>query len=374
MSDSTGPATSAGAGGSPGSNADDTAATSAGDVTSTAETATSATSGGGGAEPDASVASSGTGGQTEQDPTGLEPPSSTCTKGSYDVSTRTGGLESMGSRFADVDGDTLVDLVFTNQLDETATVFWGDGTNEFGKESTTFNIGRTQSFIDFGDLDGDGLKDAVSSNQDHNMVRIARQTAPRVFAAASSQSQSGFPQGVVLFDANRDGRLDLLVQAGGCQKLRLGTGSGNFNVGACVQGIPGDVRVRAADFDADGWDDLVWPASPTTLALGVVAANGTIASVTSIPVAGYTKLGPHDVVDLDHDGRVDIVMTAQVAAERRTVVLYNVGPLVLEPCEFGLAPAEAYAFGDLDGDAKPEMSWSTTCGYCTSTYHLGRAK
>jgi hypothetical protein len=69
-----------------------------------------------------------------------------CGMVTFSQQTRKGGLESLNSTMADLDRDGFVDLVWTNQLDETATIFWGDGTTQLGtppRPSRSGGLGRT---------------------------------------------------------------------------------------------------------------------------------------------------------------------------------------------------------------------------------------
>ncbi len=302
-----------------------------------------------------------------------------CTTGTLSELTKAGGKESQGSFVVDLDGDGFQDPVWTNQLDQTATVFWGNGLAQFPPTSTTFAVGRTAAYAAFGDLNGDGRKDVVTSNQDYNSIRVAMQTANRVFAAPTTIAQSGFPQWVTLLDANRDGKLDLLVSTPqlGCWTLRLGDGVGGFAPGACLAGMPStNGFARAGDLDGDGWAELVWGDYPGTQYIIVkLTAAGAVQGTLPVAVAGYPVLSWLDLVDLNQDGKLDLVHSGKTAANApwTVVIQYNQGGLVFSPCTFGSSPGAnaGFSFGDLNGDKKPEYTRSTTCSFCNSTYYLG---
>ncbi|HQP35144.1 MAG TPA: FG-GAP-like repeat-containing protein, partial [Polyangiaceae bacterium] len=303
-----------------------------------------------------------------------------CQSGTFSEVTKSGGNETVGSYFEDLDGDGFLDTIWINQLDQTATVWWGDGTNYFGPDSTTFSVGRSGGGAGFGDVNGDGRKDVVASNQDSSQVRVALQTAPRTFPGLTSISQSGFPTWIVLFDANRDGKLDMLVKASsmGCWVLRQGDGTGGFAAGACLSGVPiTNGIVRAADLDNDGWAELVWrDPSVVQMVVAKMTASGAVQGTTPVPVPGHTTLGLPDLLDLNQDGLIDIVASAESGGTYSVLVLYGVGGLAYSPCKFGPTPGNVspLSFGDPNKDKKPEYVRSTTCAYCSSTYYIGRAQ
>jgi len=297
-----------------------------------------------------------------------------CGNGTFAELSKAGGMESMGSYFEDVDDDGKLDVIWTNQLDQTATIFWGDGSANFGAQSTTFFVGRTEAYVAFGDLDGDGRKDAVSSNQDFGRLTVSMQTSARTFGPSSNINQTGFPQWVSLVDANRDGKLDLLVRASNCMNLRLGDGTGGFGAPTCMTGVPTSVgRVRTGDLDGDGVAEVVWVNDTNTgYVVGMLDDKGVVKSTTNVVLAGFTNAGAFDLYDLNRDGRLDILAFAKSGMTTQLVSLYNQGGLAFSTCSFGPTAGNqsGSSVGDLNGDKKPEYTRQTTCSFCGSTYYL----
>ena len=196
----------------------------------------------------------------------------------------------LGVVAADIDDDGLVDLFVAN--DTTANYLWHNlGGMKFEELSTSNGVacnaeGAFQAGMGTacGDLDGDGRIDLLVTNFYGESTTFFRNLGGGMFGdqtaaiglAAPSRFLLGF--GIVLFDANNDGRLD------------LATADGHVN----------DDR---PDYPYD---------MPTLLMIGgedgrltdVMAASGapwTVPRVSRGLVAG----------DLDNDGRVDAILLPQ---------------------------------------------------------------
>jgi hypothetical protein len=294
----------------------------------------------------------------------------------------TGGKEAIFSYIYDLDGDGFPEPIWINQLDETAKVFWGSGVAEISTGVQTISVGRSGAGAAFGDVNGDGLVDVVTSSQDFGQLRVALQTDTRVFATPNWISQLGFPQWVTLLDVNGDQILDLLVRTPdlGCWTLRLGNGVGGFLPGACAPGLESSIGLmRAGDLDGDGQAEIVW-FDPVSLlyVVGTLSTEGALQGTATIPVVGFDERYFHDLVDLDNDGRLDLIHSARAEANGpvSVVVHYNQGGLSFAQCTFyDEVPEVGTSFGDLDGDGKPEYTRATKCEGCpspsSSTYYLG---
>ncbi len=280
----------------------------------------------------------------------------------------------MSSIIRDVDVDGFLDILFVNQLSNSLTIYWGNGSGAFGA-SSTLSIGRSGGGIDVGDLDKNGLLDIVVSNQDYNNIRVSMQTSPRTFAAASTISQSGFPTAIAILDVNRDGKLDVIVDAdhGGCQVLRLGDGNGGLQAGACLAGVA-QASLKVGDLDGDGWSDVVWrAASPERFVIGKFNAQGALGSTTDVPTT-VASMGGFAVYDLDGDGKLDLVGSGSLAGSPTVVRLINKGGLSFSECAYGPllgTPNYSSGYGDLNKDGKIDFSSQTTCSFCSSTHYIG---
>jgi ASPIC and UnbV/FG-GAP-like repeat len=124
-----------------------------------------------------------------------------------------------------------------------------------------------------GDIDGNGLEDLIIGGPSFNSETIFLQQADGRFIqkpllGADSTTKSGHDMGLLLFDADGDGDLDLYIASGGNELQRysggyqdrfyLNDGKGNFtpHQEAIPKNLTSKFCVRAADFDHDGDLDL----------------------------------------------------------------------------------------------------------------------
>ena len=92
-------------------------------------------------------------------------------------------------------------------------------------------------FVVTGDFNGDGLIDVAASNQLNGTVSVFLSNGNGTFAQATNSPmaviQSGLDVGpIVAGDFNADGRLDLAVQVFGTIIILTGAGDGTFSIGA----------------------------------------------------------------------------------------------------------------------------------------------
>jgi len=125
-----------------------------------------------------------------------------------------------------------------------------------------------------GDIDGDGLDDVVIGGNSYNQAKIFFQSPNGKFrmrnllAVSNSLTDKFKDAGLLLFDANGDGKLDLYVASGGYEsdhnspayqdRLYLNDGKGNFTLSkdALPTNYTSKLCVRSCDYNKDGKPDL----------------------------------------------------------------------------------------------------------------------
>ncbi|HVZ55956.1 MAG TPA: VCBS repeat-containing protein [Chitinophagaceae bacterium] len=194
-----------------------------------------------------------------------------------------------------------------------------------------------------GDLNGDGLDDLVVGGTGNNLTQILLQQKDGTFI----QKPLPWPDdrvtkqpecmGLLLFDADRDGDLDLYVASGSAEFppdspnyqdiLYLNDGKGSFTeaTGALPANVTSKSCVRAVDIDQDGDLDLFiagrvlpgsYPAPVSSFIYRNDSQNGVVkfTDVTDQVAKGLNKVGlVCDALwtDFDNDGWPDLVLAGE---------------------------------------------------------------
>jgi len=120
-----------------------------------------------------------------------------------------------GVAAADVDGDGHLDLYFTTQIGENQ-LWHNKGGGTFENWTSRAGVGladRISVTASFGDIDNDGDPDlyVTTVNQGNHLFENQGSGRFRDISKAAGVDHVGHSSGIVFFDYNRDGRLDLLV-------------------------------------------------------------------------------------------------------------------------------------------------------------------
>ncbi len=194
-----------------------------------------------------------------------------------------------------------------------------------------------------GDIDGNGLDDIISGGSASYSAQVFLQQRDGKFIQkpllnnVDAGNKKADDEGILLFDADGDGDLDLIITSGGYENQRnspayqdrfyINDGKGNFTLdtNALPKNFASKFCVRAADYDHDGDLDLFitgrvdpgnYPKPVSSFIYRNDSKNGQIkfTDVTNSVAKDLTNIGlVCDAIwtDFDNDGWPDLVLAGE---------------------------------------------------------------
>jgi hypothetical protein len=111
---------------------------------------------------------------------------------------------------ADLDGDTVPDLVTANRFSDDVSVLLGNGDGSF-QAAVSFAAGIFPQSVAVADLDGDSVPDLVTTNEFSDDVSVLLGNGDGSFQAAVSFAAGNGPQSVAVADLDGDTVPDLVT-------------------------------------------------------------------------------------------------------------------------------------------------------------------
>ena len=225
------------------------------------------------------------------------------------------------------------------------------------------------------DFNRDGNTDLAVANYGSDNVAILRGDGAGHFAAATFVPVGDGPLGLAAADLNRDGRLDLAVANGDSDDLSilLGDGDGGFApAGPAMKLTNGPWCVSIGDLNRDHKPDLVvahvgfsgtnTPSTDVSVLLG--DGNGGFAHAPGSPITVGRVPYDVEIVDLNHDGKLDLVIANQFDNYLSILLGDGTGrfsPAPGSPVVVGSGPSWV-ASGDFNHDTKPDLAVAVASG------------
>jgi hypothetical protein len=277
---------------------------------------------------------------------------------------------------ADIDGDGKLDLVFSSVLSNTVSVYRNTSTPgmlSFAARQD-FSTGANPSSVAIGDLDGDGKPDLVVTNFLSGTISLFINTSTSgsiAFKPKADLATDLGPQTVVIGDLDGDGKPDLVVTNSFSSSLSLyrnksSPGTLTFAAKADIATGPDEpFGLAIADLDGDGKPDLVMT-NDNFNQVNAASVSLSLFRNTSSPgnfaFSAQVNLGKGDafnpaIGDLNGDGKPDLVLPTG----NSSLLIY---PNISTPGHFALGNPVSYyevtpysvAIADLNGDGLPDLA------------------
>ncbi len=261
---------------------------------------------------------------------------------------------------ADFNNDGRMDLAVAATTGATAsnpgaiTILSSDGIGGFMVASTLATQAGPFS-IAAGDVNNDGASDLVVVDADADVVEVFTHEPGTSFEfrLASTFTTPPSPRGVVLGDLNRDGRLDMVVTAVGCDciEVALGQGNGQFlsSDRRAVWNAP--IAVTLQDLSHDGRLDVVTLGS-SGITIWLNAGGGHLATRLDQEI-GTPSQAMH-LADLNANGRPELFSVGSSGGQiMKDLNQYGSGSS--GSFNTGGRDPRAVAMVDITGDGTPDI-------------------
>jgi hypothetical protein len=207
----------------------------------------------------------------------------------------------------DFNHDGNLDIAVANSVDNTVSIFVGNGSGSLTQSGTPINVGQNPESIRAGDFNGDGYSDLAVANFKDGTVTTLLNNENGTFTAST---------------------------------ISVGSGAGSGPRAVAMTGSGSDLLLAVANF------------LDNTVSVMQSEGNGTFGAQTIVPVGR----GPEDIrwTDINGDGIPDLVVANFTDNTLRLMIGGTAGYAMLGPFSTGGHPDSA-AVGDLDGDGTPDI-------------------
>jgi hypothetical protein len=289
------------------------------------------------------------------------------------------GVSEGSAAWADFDNDNKLDILFTGSFGDLApdtpaiSQLWRNlGNGAFSNLNLTLPSVENGS-IAIGDFDNDGLLDFViagstNAENDSAIAQVWRNLGNGTFAKIADLT-GVFGGAVAVGDLYNDGHLDIVLTGETPNKTPIAQiwrnlGNGVFSNAVSLGGGAGFGTVTVADFDNDGYQDILLTGidrGSFTTQLWRNLGNGAFTNVNvSLPGVASSSAG---IGDFDNDGNLDILLSGFSANGAYLSQLWrNLGNDQFTNLNEGLPPVQSGTLpvGDFNNDGQPDFLVSGT--------------
>ena len=222
-----------------------------------------------------------------------------------------------GLLLADVNRDGNLDILTSNQNDDSVSVLLGNGDGAFTPASgSPFRVGRSPYPLGAGDADGDGHADIVVPNFRGASVTLLLGDGAGGFAEApdSPFPVSRGPYFAGLGDADGDGNPDIVISHSDSARISILTGDGEGGFGEARRGTFAFAergwKVRLGDVNGDGHVDLVTSGMGERVSVLLGDGEGRFRPAEESSPRVGTGLWGIVLADFNGDGALDVATTS----------------------------------------------------------------
>ena len=231
---------------------------------------------------------------------------------------------------SDLNGDHRFDIVYTNTVKSTIGILIGYSNGSFDNHETySVESGLFAVYVQVADLNNDQKLDIVCNNIVSGDLSLFLGNGNGSFTSPISINidDASMPSSFTIGDLNNDSYLDLAISRLGSSDIvfYLSDGQENlmFDKRFFINVTVAPVAVSLNDFNGDKILDIIYTSFNDEIGIFIGNGDGTFLPKKSFHTGSGSKSGIITTGDLNHDERVDVVVTD--GGNRAVVVLLGNG-------------------------------------------------